>query len=216
VACERWREAISAIVDGEDPGIDARLVAAHLDRCPECCGFQAIVEEQRRSSRIGAARPGDDVARRVTSVVAVADRASRSRTVRVLLGVVAVEIIVFSLPALVAGHRDGSTVHDGRHLAAFTMAYGVGLLVVVARPARARTMLPVAAVLAGALLITAIVDLADGAVPLVGEAQHLADVVSVALIWLLTAPTTRREPRRRRSRHGETRLSVVGDERRAG
>ena len=51
------------------------------------------------------------------------------------------------------------------------------------RPARrrrpagtGRTMLPVAAVLAGALVITAVVDLVDGRVPLVGEAQHLPEV----------------------------------------
>ena len=49
-------------------------------------------------------------------------------------------------------------------------------------------MLPVAAVLAGALVITAVVDLVDGRVPLVGEAQHLPEVVSVVLVWLLAVP----------------------------
>ena len=53
-------------------------------------------------------------------------------------------------------------------------------------------MLPVAAVLAGALVITAVVDLVEGRVPLVGEAQHLPEVLSVVLIWLLAVPSPRR------------------------
>ena len=62
----------------------------------------------------------------------------------------------------------------------------------VVRPARARTMLPVAAVLAGALLITAVIDLLNGNVPLLGEATHLPELISVFLIWLLAVPSRRR------------------------
>ena len=53
-------------------------------------------------------------------------------------------------------------------------------------------MLPVAAVLAGALVITAVVDLVDGRIPLVGEAQHLPELLSVVLVWLLAVPVPRR------------------------
>lgn len=122
----------------------------------------------------------------------MADRAARWSTVRVLLAVVAADIIVFSAPNLILGDDASSSTHASRHLGAFTVAYGVGLLVVVVRPARARTMLPVAAVLAGALVITAVIDLIEGRIPLTGEAQHLPEVISVVLIWLLTVPTPRR------------------------
>jgi hypothetical protein len=93
-----------------------------------------------------------------------------------------------SLPALVLGDEADTSAHGARHLGAFTVAYGVGLLVVAARPARARTMLPIAGVLAGALLITALVDLANGRIPLVGEARHLPEIASVVLVWLLAVP----------------------------
>lgn len=119
---------------------------------------------------------------------------------RGLLAVVAVQILVFSIPALVLGDEQATSAHSARHLGAFTVAYAVGLLVVVVRPARARTMLPVAAVLAGALLVTAVVDLANGRVPLVDEAQHLPEVLSVLLVWLVAVPSPRRRvgsPRRR-------------------
>lgn len=113
-----------------------------------------------------------------------------------LLVVVAVEIIIFSLRALVLGDGDDASVHATRHLGAFTVAYGVGLLGVAVRPARARTMLPVAAVLAGALAITAVVDISVGEVPLVNEASHIPEVISVVLIWLLAVPSHKRRLRR--------------------
>lgn len=132
-----------------------------------------------------------DMSRRVSKSVAVADRASAWGVVRLLLVVVALEVVVLSVPALVAT-GEGSAVHDGRHLSAFSIAYGVALLVVAVRPARARTVLPVATVLAGALLITAVVDLVEGNVPLLGEVVHIPEVISVVLVWLLARPSSRR------------------------
>ncbi len=102
---------------------------------------------------------------------------------------VAVQIIVFAVPELMG--RDGtSSVHAARHIGAFTAAYAVGLLVVVVRPARARTMIPVAAVLSGALVITAVVDLVTGHAPFVSEINHLPELASLGLLWLLHRPVT--------------------------
>jgi predicted anti-sigma-YlaC factor YlaD len=192
VECDRWREAISARLDGEDPGIDPALVEAHVARCPGCRAFATAAAEAHRAQRIGVAPDVPDLSRRVRKAVALADRASRWSIVRGLLVVVAAQIIGFSLPALIFGDEQETATHAARHLGAFTAAYGVGLLVVAIRPARARTMLPVAVVLAGALLITAVVDMANGHVPLVGEAQHLPELLSVVLVWLLAIPAPRR------------------------
>jgi predicted anti-sigma-YlaC factor YlaD len=192
VSCARWQDAISAQLDGEEPGIDASLVAGHVARCPACRAFAAAAAQGRGRQRVGAARQVPDLSRRVRTAVAAADRAGRWSIARAVLVVVAVQIVAFSLPALVWGDEQDTGSHAARHLGAFTAAYGVGLLVVAVRPARARTMLPVAAVLAGALVITAVVDLVEGRVPLVGEAQHLPEVLSVVLVWLLAVPPTRR------------------------
>ena len=195
--CSTWSATagarpISARLDGEDPGIDPALVDAHLARCR---GLPLVRGRRRRrppGQRVGVAPAVPDLSRRVRKAVAVADRASRWSVVRALLVVVAVQIIGFSLPALILGDEHETATHAARHLGAFTAAYGVGLLVVAVRPARARTMLPVAAVLAGALVITAVVDMANGRVPLVGEAQHLPELLSVVLVWLLAVPAPRR------------------------
>jgi predicted anti-sigma-YlaC factor YlaD len=217
MSCERWREAISATIDGEDPGLDVRLVDAHVARCPSCRTFRAASDEARRATRLHAAQPMPDLSRSVTRLTAIADRAARWSTVRVLLAVVAVEIVAFSVPMLILGDDAGSSTHTSRHLGAFTAAYGVGLLVVVVRPARARTMLPVAAVLAGALVITSIIDLVEGRIPLTGEAQHLPELISVVLIWLLTVPTPRRSGRAgTRNGFEDVELRVVDHHRDAG
>ncbi len=185
--CEVWQTAISALADGEDPALEERLLDNHLASCSECRSFAASIRGSRRRLAVQAAPDMPDMSRRVSKLTAMADRASRWGIVRALLAVVAIEVVALSAPSLF-----DSANHDARHLGAFSIAYGVTLLVVAVRPARARTVLPVAVVLAGALLITAVVDLTRGVVPLTDEATHLPELISVLLVWLLTVPAPRR------------------------
>jgi predicted anti-sigma-YlaC factor YlaD len=191
MGCTRWREAISAIADGEEPGIDARLVQTHVDRCPGCRAYRDEIDALRRPARVRPAPMMPDLSRRVVKLNAIADRASAWGVARLLLAVVAIEIAVLSLPALVLGADADASTHEARHLGAFGVAYAMALGVVVIRPARARSILPVAAVLAFAMSITAVVDIAQGRVPLVGETLHLPEIVSVLLVWLLAASPRR-------------------------
>jgi predicted anti-sigma-YlaC factor YlaD len=189
--CSVWREAISAMADGEAPGIDQRLVAAHLANCRQCRNFQSLTEGAPAPA-LSKVESAPDLSRVVSKLNAAADRAAHWSILRIVLAVVAVQVIAFALPALVLGEEQGIATHSARHLGAFGVSYGVALLVVVIRPARARSILPVALVLAGAQVIGAIVDLATGTIPLIGEARHLPQVISVLLIWLLAVPSTRR------------------------
>lgn len=205
-ACDGWRTAISARADGEDPGVNERLLDAHLDGCSSCRSFAAAIEGSRRRLVVQEAPEMPDLSRRVSKLTALADRASRWGVVRALLLVVAAEVIVLSVPALFDGEN-----HDGRHLGAFSVAYGVALAVVAIRPARARTVLPVSFVLAVGLAITAVIDLVRGVVPLTEEATHLPELVSVLLVWLLTVPSPTRGTRTSRdaSRAASPALRVV-------
>jgi predicted anti-sigma-YlaC factor YlaD len=187
MSCEAWLEAISARADGEDPGVDDRLLDAHLARCADCRAFERSIRGSRRRALLGEATPMPDLSRRVSRLNAMADRASRWGVVRALLAVVALEVIAFAVPALVLGEGEANA-HDARHLGAFSVAYGVSLLVVVVRPARARAMFPVAAFLACALSITAVIDLLNGTAPWNGEISHLPEILSVLLVWLMAVP----------------------------
>lgn len=197
MSCERWQEAISARLDGEDPGVEPRLLDAHLAGCDECSRYSQLVGSGARSARVGVAPEMPDLSRRFSRLNAAADRAASWSLGRILLAVVALDVIVFATRDLFGG-GSGDTVHATRHLGAFSAAYGIGLLVVVARPARARTMLPVAAVLAGALALSAVVDLAEGNIPLLNETTHLPELISVFLLWRLALP---RDPTKQQQGH---------------
>lgn len=165
--------------------MDERLLDAHLAHCAPCRAFAAAMPHAAGHGRVAAAPDMPDLSRRVAKLAAAADRAASRSIVRVLLAVVAAEIIAFSVPDLLGDDAHAASAHDARHLGAFTVAYAVALLVVVVRPARARAVLPVAVVLTGALVIGAVVDLVHGRVPIVDETRHLPELVSVVLLWLV-------------------------------
>lgn len=187
--CSWWRDALSAMADGESAGIDERLVAAHVARCPGCQSFKKTIESSPTVVRAPTTDMAD-LSRSISRLNAAADRAAHWSILRIVLAVVAVQVIAFALPALVLGEEQDAATHAARHLGAFGVAYGVALLVVVARPARARSILPVALVLAGAQVLGAVVDMASGRIPLSGEARHLPQIISVFLIWFLAVPST--------------------------
>jgi predicted anti-sigma-YlaC factor YlaD len=213
--CSRWRDALSAMADGESADIDERLVAAHVARCPGCQSYKEMIESSPAFVQIDTAPTMPDMSTKISKLTAAADRAAHWSVLRIVLAIVAVQVIAFALPALLLGEENGVETHAARHLGAFGVAYGVALLVVVARPARARSILPVALVLAGAQVLGAVVDLATGRIPLVGEARHLPQIISVFLIWFLAVPAGRRD--RRKNKPGPPpRLEIVDGERRAG
>jgi len=183
------------MADGEDGAIDERLVAAHVARCPDCQSYEQLIH--RSPNLAVACEPAaiPDLSKKISKFNAAVDRAAHWSILRVALAAVAAQVILFALPALILGEEHGVETHAARHLGAFGVAYGVALFVVVVRPARARSILPVALVLAGAQLLGAIVDLATGRIPLVGEARHLPQVISVFLIWFLAVPSTSRSAR---------------------
>ena len=161
-----------------------------------------------------------DLSREVARATARADRARHAPLVRGALLAVALVIIGLSVPPLLGDGATGSASHDARHVGAFAIAYAVGLVVVAIRPARARTMLPVAGVLTLALAITAVFDVSAGTIPLLREVVHVPELLSVALVWVLATPGRVPDPADRVGDVGPAdgvRLRVVrdpGDDRR--
>ena len=130
--CSRWRDAVSAMADGEPADLDERLVAAHLARCPACRSYRALVESsQKVIGRPEADADMPDLSKAISRLNAAADRAAHWSILRILLAVVAVQVIAFALPALVLGDVKDTATHSARHLGAFGVAYGVALIVVV-------------------------------------------------------------------------------------
>ena len=197
MTCARWKDAISARADGEESPIDERLLEAHLASCASCRAYADDLPRLRRAS-LDVAEPIEDLSGRVVKAVRLADRGSVWWVLRLGLGIVAVQVLALSAPALLLGHSAGSDRHVARHLGSFAVAYAIGLLVVALRPAKARGMLPPAASLAGCLAVTAVIDIFQGRVPAATEFHHLPEIFGLVLVWLLALP--KQLPRQRPTR----------------
>src|SRR4051794_38869002 len=110
--CLRFREAISARLDGEDLGMPASELDGHLDGCAECAGWAAQAGRVTRRARLGAA---PDVPDLTATVLAALPRelpgvaaAARSRLVdtglRLALLVVGAAQAGLARPPPTSGH----------------------------------------------------------------------------------------------------------------
>ena len=189
--CAWFRESISASLDAEDTDIRDADIDEHLDQCENCRNFLEFSASLKRAG-IRRAPSMADLAPGIVKQFNVGQRKCVWSIARGVLAICAVEVIVFSLFDLIGG------THESRHLGSFSIAFGVVLLSVVMRPVRARLMFPVTGVLALSLMITAVVDMANGSIPLVTEARHIPEIISVAMMWLLAQPPHTRSSRTNR------------------
>lgn len=201
IDCEQCRLAISADLDGEDPGMSIETALAHADVCTECAAFREFAHAIRRYAMVDAPRI-PDLAPHLVKTRRIESPMLRWTVARAVLAVCAAEVIAFSVLDLVGPS------HESRHLGSFSVAFGVVLLSVVARPARARMMVPVASVLALGLAIGAAMDLASGSIPLLTEARHVPELVSVITLLILARPARERP---RTTRHPMSWTPVATD-----
>ena len=200
--CTTCRETISARLDGETLGTDsdlveAHLVEAHLASCVACRGYLAKATALQRSLEQWRTEQVPDLTGPILARIgqAVTDRhRSWQDDARIALAVVGGLLVVLALPALVFGQDPGASVHVARELGSFHLALGAGLLMVAWRPGRAAGLLPVVAVLASCLTMTAVLDVAAGRLPALAEAHHLLHLAGLALVWLLASPAGRARP----------------------
>lgn len=205
-SCEHCRESISARFDHEAGPVPADELAEHLRSCPGCAAYEARVGALHRATRVRAAEAVPDLVGAILAATPVAGapgRAARPVSVaRWALGTLALTMVVVSLPVLLmpAGAAEG--LHTTRELGAFQLALAVGLLTAAVQPSRAWGLLPLAGVLAAALVVTATVDVLAGFTSLQAESIHLLEVAGIGLLWWVGRqeghdPSPRVVPRRR-------------------
>lgn len=199
MACDPYREALSALLDGEAPAVDPAEVDAHVRCCAGCAAWADELGTLHRMVRVRAAEDVPDLTARILAAAPVPVAPLRSRpvdrvsTARWALFVVALTQLLLAAPALLLGKDAGATVHVARELGSFDVALAVGFLVAAWQPARAWGLLPVATALGLVMGATALVDLIGGTATTLGEAHHLLDIMGVALLWAVA-----REPLGRR------------------
>lgn len=200
--CQSCREALSARLDGEDPGVPDALVDQHLAGCAACSAYAEGSQLVRRRLAVRAADPVPDLTGPILAAAAArrpAPSAVARLTARLAGGpvdgqghhwtrwallAVALTQLAVAAPPMLLGQDAGASVHVARELGAWDLALAAALLLVVLRPARAVGLLPFAAALALAMVGGAVIDLLSGRAALAGEAQHLLELIGLGLLWI--------------------------------
>lgn len=196
--CSTCQDALSARLDGEDVEVSLDDLDTHVAECAECRRFSLDITDVHRLVRVRAAEPVPDLTRSILD--ATADVAPMPQPavgaaqgwIRYGLVVIGLTMLALALPSLVL-HDSGNAIHLTRELSAWDAAFGAGLLFAAWQPGRARGLLPMAAVLAGAQVLGSVIDVVSGRSPVISESHHALELVGVLLLWLLcrTATSTR-------------------------
>ena len=192
--CDAYRDAISAELDGEDPGITPTDLMLHVAACTGCAAFASGAATLHRSTRLREAEPVPDL---VGAVLARVDTPRRRRPewARYALFAVALTQLMLAVPLVLFGQDLGASVHIARELGSWDVALAVGLLYAAWKPDKAGGLLPFAAALAGAMMVTALLDEASGRQSVLSESHHLLELVGLALLVVLARPSWRRSDR---------------------
>jgi len=183
--CDRIREAISARIDGEEPGLPADALDAHLTVCAACRGWQQRAHSVTRRARLGGSYLDHDLTPQVlTAFAAVRPGRGRRLTQRTGLIAVAVAQLAITVPMLFLGHDHDAGVHAAHELGSFNLALAIAFAVGAVRPVLSAGLAWPCGIAAAGLAGTAVVDLFAGQTFGADEAQHLVAVAGAALlVW---------------------------------
>lgn len=196
MTCMQIHQAISARLDGEDPGLDEATVYAHLAGCSDCRAFAHRAEALHRTVRLAPAPPIPDLTPDILTAIGeetrTGDAADAHVALRWILLAIGLAQIAVAIPALLFGSDAGLPVHAARHIGSFDVALGVGFLYAAWKPSRIPGLLPVVVALVACLVGSSLLDVMNGTTRAWGEAQHVLDFVGLLVVWLLSRPAPRR------------------------
>lgn len=160
------------------------LAASHVESCRACAAWSEAAGDVTRRLRVHSAASTPDIASAALARARRSPASTALRAPRVALALFAIAELTFALVGGVSG-TSATSVHGTQHLGAFAAAVAAGLLLVAWRPARALGVLPIVLALAVAIPVFAVIDLANGELSWLGGLHHLAQLVGLALVWLL-------------------------------
>jgi predicted anti-sigma-YlaC factor YlaD len=198
--CEDCRDAISARMDGEDPGVDPGAVERHLEGCAACRAFSDRAAHVTRMARL---RPAEDLPDVLPGLLTALDagesRPAPRRTrralvrdaVRAALAVLAVGQLALALSGIVAAAGAGpgrlagaSMAHFSHESAAWNLALGVAFAWAATGARRAGGLVPVIGAFVALLVALSALDLFAGHVEVARLAGHVPVIVGLVLLLL--------------------------------
>jgi predicted anti-sigma-YlaC factor YlaD len=176
MTCSQVRLALSARLDGEDPGLDPATLDDHLAGCSGCRQWQATASALAPMTLPPAPDLTEAVLARLAAdrQVAAVSHKRLSDALRLALGSIAAVQLLLAMQGIlgIAG------THAHHEVAAIAVAF----MLAAFRPALARPYTPIVLVLAGCLVLSAVIDLAQGLTTVGHEASHLMTIVPAAML----------------------------------
>jgi predicted anti-sigma-YlaC factor YlaD len=182
--CDRFREAISARIDGEDAGLPDGVLDAHLGICADCRAWQQRAHAVTRRARLGGPFLDHDLALPVLAAIPAPATGRRRRlTQRAGLAAIAAAQLAITIPLLL-GHDHDAGRHAAHELGSFDLALAIAFAVGAIRPKLAAGLAWPCAIAAAGLTATALIDWIGGQTPGADEAQHLVALAgALLLVW---------------------------------
>ena len=201
--CDLCREAVSARIDDEPAPLPEADLYAHLAECADCRAFAGQAEALHRRLRVRPAEAVPDRSAELLAAIAphapradrsagrpglagLADRATDRGWTRYALLWVALTQLALAIPALFLGTDHGADLHVAHEIGSWDAALAFAMLTVAFQPRRAAGLLPFVGSLTVVLFATAVLDVAGGHTPAIGESGHLLTLVGVVLLWLVS------------------------------
>jgi predicted anti-sigma-YlaC factor YlaD len=198
--CAACREAVSAGLDGESPGIPQQWVDEHLAGCAACRGWAEAAAEVTRRARL---TPVDVAIPDVTAAVLARLPGAQVRgprrwvdvALRVALLAAGIGQLVVGLPALDGGGHAAHMampVHLSHETGAWNLAIAAAFIAVAALPRLAAGALPFLGTFTALLTVLTAEDMAAGRVPVDRAVGHLLLVAGVVLVAVMAWRNRRR------------------------
>jgi predicted anti-sigma-YlaC factor YlaD len=202
VGCHQYREALSAELDGEPPGVPAAALAGHLRDCAACRDWYGRAARVTRLARLAPADPMPDLAPLVLAALPAgptgsgwvaaapsADPAPGGPGWRRLAGAARAALVAVAfVQALLAwsgaltGQDDMATGHLAHEVGAWNLALAVAFLAAATRPRTADALVAPVGIFVAVLGVAAIGDAAAGDLAAGRLAGHLLVALGLGLL----------------------------------
>jgi predicted anti-sigma-YlaC factor YlaD len=196
--CEKYREAISARLDGEPLGMAEAGLDAHLSACAGCAAWARAAAQVTRRVRRAPERPAPDLTAAVLAAVqrdAAPPRRHTGSALRLALGLVGVAQAVLAWPAIAFGGGSmPAPVHMTHETGAWNLGAAAAFVAVAAAPRLAAGALTFLGSFCALLVALTADDLIAGRVPPQRALDHLMLLAGVALVAAIAWRGRRRRP----------------------
>ncbi|MFE9207450.1 zf-HC2 domain-containing protein [Micromonospora sp. NPDC007230] len=200
MACEQWREILSAQLDGEASAAETAAAEGHLESCAGCRRWFEAAAAVTRRARTHMVPQMPDLVDAVLAAAPPAPARSgwRERValgLRGVLGLLGAVQLVLGMAQVgrdaVVGHVHTSGQHLWHESAAWNVAVGAGFLYVALRRSTPAGLLPMLSAFVATLVLLSVNDLITGQVAVQRLISHGFLLVGWVVMMLLSRPRWR-------------------------